>query len=124
MLGDELHVELVAGGGDTVSARVIDTLDGTVLGTSGWAGADRGVPSIVGVAILVVASLVSPTPVGVEDNGARDVLALVLRRAALEGHSRVILGLVSANLLTRNEGGKDEGEEKGWAEHLEKLNLS
>lgn len=63
-LGDELHRERVATGGDAVGAAIVGSVYRTVLGTGHGVRAQSCVPSITGVAVRVAGSRVGPTPGG------------------------------------------------------------
>lgn len=62
----ELEGERITTGSDTVSARVICTVQSTVLGASGGIGTEGGVPAVTGVTVGVARGGVQPTPVGVK----------------------------------------------------------
>lgn len=66
--GDELEVERVAGGGDTISTGIVGTFEGTVLNARLRGTADLGVPGVSSVAVGVPAGSVGPTPIGVQDD--------------------------------------------------------
>ena len=68
-LRDELERERVAGRRDTVSARIVGTLESAVVGTSYWIRAKSGVPCVPGVTVRVPAGCVELTPVRVKYNG-------------------------------------------------------
>ena len=114
---DKLERERVTAGCDTVGARVVCAVEGTVLRTSGGVGADARVPRIAGVAVGVAASGVQPTPVGVENDGSAQGLASAGRRALLRGQLRVVLGGLSSSLLSVCDGEQGESDEGGGAEH-------
>lgn len=61
--------ECGTGGTDTVSARVISTVYGAILGTGGGVGALGGVERVTSVTVRVPTGSVKPAPVCVENDG-------------------------------------------------------
>jgi hypothetical protein len=120
----EFQADRVAASLNTVSAGVVSTLNSAVLRAELVSGqhfqrigkvahlsasrairACRRVPLSAGVAVGVVASDVSPTPVGVEHNRALRGSAATARTALRDSDPGVGLRCVSANLL-----GTDDSE--------------
>lgn len=105
---DELEVDRVAAGGDTVGTRVVSTVKGAVGCASGTVWAVLSVPCLAGVAVGVATSIVDPTPVAVEHNGV--LLGSAARSSALLGGDlRVVLGGGGTCLLAI--GLSEEGED-------------
>lgn len=67
-LGDEFEGEGITAGGDTVSARVVGTIESAVGSASLAIGAKTSVPSVASVAVGKAAGGVEPAPVRVEDD--------------------------------------------------------
>lgn len=117
---DELEGESIAGGGDTVGAAVVSTVDGAVLGAGHTVGADGGVPGVAGVAVGVTAGGMEPAPVGVEHDGGVHSCATALS-TFLRAHFGVGLGGECAGLLAVHHREEGEGDESSSAEHDEML---
>ena len=67
---DELKLERVSRGGNTVCARVVCAIEGTVGGTGLWVGAEGGVPLVAVVTVVGTLGAVKPAPVRVQNDGA------------------------------------------------------
>ena len=80
---DELESEGVAARRNAVGSSVIGTIKRAVCCTASVVSAYGLVPAVAGVAVGVVARLMDPTPVGVEDNTTSDVLAAASGSASL-----------------------------------------
>lgn len=105
-LGDELEAEGVAAGDGAVGGGVLGTVEAALLGAGGAVSADGLVPGVAVVAVGVAGELVSPSPVGVDGDGALDFGAGA-GRALGPGQRGVSLGSQSAGLL-----GSDGGDER------------
>ena len=113
-LGDELEVQGVAAGGDTVGAAVVGAVNAALRGASGARSAERGVPLVSRVAVGRAAHGVSPAPVGVKGDGTGHVGAGATSSALLPGEGRVRLGGEGAHLLGSGAGHEgSEGSELG-----------
>lgn len=93
-----------------IHTRVVGTVNGAVLGARSSISAVLRVPGVASVAVGVAANVVSPSPVGVEHNGAGLVGAAVAAsaRAGLPGQLGVHLSSAGADLL--GAGGSKERE--------------
>jgi len=113
-LGDELEVQLVTAGGDTIGGRILGTINAAVLSARLAIGADGGVPLVAGVAIGGALDAVCPAPVGVDGDSSRDGRAVAVARAPGPPQRRGSLSGERAYLLgggASHEGG--EGSELG-----------
>lgn len=112
VLSDELQAQSIAGGLDTVGARVLSTVNTAGTGASLAIRADLAVPLVTGVAVGVAGGGVSPSPVGVEDDATSDVAAGSTSSALLPAEGRVLLSDLATGLLgssTCNQG-RDGGD--------------
>ena len=100
-----------------VRTSVVSTIEGAVPRTSVGVGAQRRVPGVAGVAVGATARGVQPTPVGVEHDGALLRLAVVGRRALLDGQAGVAFCRERADLLAVGGRGEGESEESCCREH-------
>lgn len=98
-LSDKLQAQLVAARGDAVGARVVGAVDAALLSASLAIRADGGIPLVARVAVGAALHRVRPSPVGVDDNGARDGAAAA-RGALGPVQSRVSLLSRGADLLS------------------------
>ena len=105
---DEFESEGVAGGGDTVGAAVVCTIDSTVLSARSGVSTKGSIPSVTGVAVGVSTGGVEPTPVSVEGDSAVLGGASSTRSALLNADLGVGLSSLSTSLLTVN--GREECE--------------
>lgn len=109
VLGDELEVEAVAAGLDTVGGAVVSAVN-AALGSAGEAaGADGSVPLVAIVAVLGAGDGVGPSPVGVNGDGTGDVGARATGGALLPAEAGLGLGGQGASLLGA-DGAQDHGE--------------
>jgi hypothetical protein len=100
---NKLKCESVATRRDTIRARIIRTVEGTVGSACLRVGAKTCVPFVARVTVGVTASGMQPAPVGIESDGAR------LRRAATLGtflhrDLGVILSRLRSSLLCTDRG--------------------
>lgn len=100
--------------------RVVSTIDGTVLSTCVAVRAEAGVPAVTGVAVGVAASVVSPAPVGVQNNGRLlgCTAAAACASASLPVDLRVDLGGGGTNLLSADGAQESERGESERPVHL------
>ena len=101
-MSDVVKAELVALGGDTISVCpgvLIDSVKSALLGARLVIGAEGSIPFSAGVAVCVAANVVSPPPVGIQDNLTSLVLASTGLGACLIGQRQVVLLLLCADLL-------------------------
>lgn len=117
-LSDEFQSKSGTGGGDTVCACVVSTIERTVLGTSCAVRTNRSIPFVTSVAVGEVVDAVSPTPVSVEGDFAVHVLATTAG-APLPSERWVVFGHVGTDLLAQGNSSEGEGEENGSREHVE-----
>jgi len=111
VLGDELEVQGVTAGGDTIGRRVVSAVDAAGLGAALAIRADGGIPLVAGVAVGRAGNSVSPAPVGIDGDGAVHGRAVAARGAALPSESGVGLSGEGASLL--GGGASHEGGESG-----------
>lgn len=102
-MGNELQAELIATSSNTVGAGVVSAIKTALFGTGLSISADGGIPFVPGVAVGATFDGVSPSPVGVNDNGALD------SRAPASGafgpaERRMSLGSRRADLLGAGSG--------------------
>ena len=97
--GDKLEREGVTASGDTIRARVVSTVEGTIGGAGLSVSANSRIEGVSGVAVGVVADFVEPAPVRVESDLALGLGSTAGFRAFLPGKSGVGLCRVGANLL-------------------------
>lgn len=107
VLSDQPEVELAAGSGDTICARVVGAINAALLGAHRVAGTNRGVPFVAVVAVGRTRDGVSPSPVGIKDDTGRVGGAAAASGACLPCQRRMSLSLACASLL--RAGGGDEG---------------
>ena len=114
----KLEGQSITGGGDTVSACVVSTIESAFLSASDGVRADASVPCVAGIAVRIAGGGVEPTPVSVEHDRAALGGASALC-ADLHRECGVVLSRVSADLLTVDGGKKGKGDERSLAEHRE-----
>lgn len=106
-IGDKFQRKSVSAGGDTISTRIISTIEGAVLGTSRTIWAKSGVPGITSVTVGVTGGGMEPTPVGIENNlSTRDSRAATRGGTLLPREGGMSFGSVGADLLTKRNGSK------------------
>jgi len=122
-LGDILESEGAAGGGDTIGARVVRTLESAVLRTGCSVRAESGIKGATVIAVCAARGSVKPTPVRVEHNGTRLLSAGGTGTSAgTLGPRKLGVGLSSeaTNLLGCNSSCKeDKGQQRLAVEHCE-----
>lgn len=108
-----------------VHTLVFGTLESTVLSAGRGAGAERRVPGVTGVAVVILVSLVvaEPSPVGVEDDLALLGGAASSGGALLDGNLGVVLSGDAAGLLAQDHSGEGEGNESCLGKHGRKWEL-
>lgn len=74
-LGDKLEAEGVAARNGTIGSLVLGTVKTALGGTYLTASADALVPGVAIIAVRLVRELMSPSPVGIDDNRALDSVA-------------------------------------------------
>jgi hypothetical protein len=110
----ELQAQRAARCLDTVSTRVVGTIESAVRGTGDSVRAESLVPGVASVAVGRSRSGVEPAPVTVKDD-ALGLRSATAGRASRDGERRVLLGSKCTGLLSlynraQGEGGKGEGE--------------
>lgn len=117
-IGDKFQRKGVPAGGDTISARVISTIEGAVLGASHAIWAKCGVPGITSVTVGETGGGMEPTPVGIENNlSPRDSRAATRRGTLLPRKRGMCFGGVGTDLLTKRNGGERKGKKGELGEH-------
>ena len=117
--GDKFQRKGVPAGGDTISARVISTIEGAVLGASRAIWAKSGVPGITSVTVGETGGSMEPTPVGIENNlSTRDSRAATRGGTLLPRKGGMSFGGVSTDLLTKRDGSKWQGKKGKLGEHF------
>ncbi len=116
-LGDKLHGDSIARGGDTVCTAIVGTIDGAVLGAGDWVGAKGGVPGVTGVAVGIARGGMEPAPVCVQDDTSRLGGAGTASSAGLPSDRWVRFGSVCTDLLAVNDREEGEREKSDRVEH-------